>query len=318
MAMKINHHKQLTSDEFMQATELSVFKLTTDTFWTALCKRPDLYVYITEEMLSRLGFEGESRTQKLHMIQTLNTCSIHYIYLSIDDLRKTADQLLEIPSEAYVKPQQYRHLLMRPLDFQVLAASVQTKRGKEVASELVKLCFIVHCYREYELEVKEQENKVLQCQKQVLEYDNTNLQKCKADMTTNPVKDLTLKVIMFEDDKFVVIRGQRSHADVYQKKYMSQLRGPKKTVDFTKHLNAISKWAKMRQLLSDHQKIQNIEGNLFKCVNDYDLSTLMKDLKMEHKQQCVMLDSGRSIDSYVKEKPLLHPDLPDHTYCKVN
>ena len=65
MAMKINHHKQLTSDEFMQATELSVFKLITDTFWTALCKRPDLYVYITEEMLSWLGFEGERRTQKL-------------------------------------------------------------------------------------------------------------------------------------------------------------------------------------------------------------------------------------------------------------
>ena len=129
--MKINHHKQLTSDEFMQATELSVFKLITDTFWTALYKRPDLYVYITEEMFSWLGFEGESRTQKLHMIQKLNARSIHYIYLSIDDLRKTADQVLQIPSEAYVKPQQYRHLLMRPLDFQVLAASVQTKEVKK-------------------------------------------------------------------------------------------------------------------------------------------------------------------------------------------
>ena len=64
---------------------------------------------------------------------------------------------------------------MRPLDYQVLAASVQTKRGKEVASELVKLGFVVHCYREHELEVKEQ-NKVLHCQKEVLEYDNTNLQ----------------------------------------------------------------------------------------------------------------------------------------------
>ena len=187
--MKINHNKPLTSDEFMQATELSVFKLITDTFWTALYKRPDLYVYITEEMLSWMGFEAESHT---NMIETLNVRSIHYIYLSIDDLRKTADQVLEIPSEAYVKPQQYRHLLMRPLDFQVLAASVRTKRGKEVASELVKLGFVVHCYREYELEVKEQENKVQQCQKQVLEYDNTNLQKCKADMTTNPMKDLTL------------------------------------------------------------------------------------------------------------------------------
>ena len=107
-------------------------------------------------MLSWLVFEVESRTQKLHMIQTLNARSIHYIYLRIDDLRKTADQVLEISSEAYEKPQQYRHLLMRPLDFQVLAASVQTKRGKEVASELVKLGFVVHCYREYELEVKEQ------------------------------------------------------------------------------------------------------------------------------------------------------------------
>ena len=84
----------------MQATELSVFKLITDTFWTALYKRPDLYVYITEEKLSWLGFEGECRTQKLHMIQTLNARSIHYIYLSIDDLRKTADQVLEILSEA--------------------------------------------------------------------------------------------------------------------------------------------------------------------------------------------------------------------------
>ena len=102
-------------------------------------------------------------------------------------------------------------------------------------------------------------------------------------MTTNPMKDLTLKVIMFQDDKFAAIRGQRSHADVYLKKYMSQLRGLKKTTDFKKHPNAMSKWAKMRQLLSDHQKIQKIEGNLFKCVNDNDLFTLMKDLKIEHK-----------------------------------
>ena len=33
------------------------------------------------------------------MIDTLNARSIHYIYLSIDDLRKAADQVLEIPSE---------------------------------------------------------------------------------------------------------------------------------------------------------------------------------------------------------------------------
>ena len=73
-------------------------------------------------------------------------------------------------------------------------------------------------------------------------------------MTKNPMKDLTLKVIMFQDDKFAVIRGQRSHADVYQKRYINQLSGPKKTVDFAKHPNAMSKWAKMRQLLSDHKK----------------------------------------------------------------
>ena len=121
---------------------------------------------------------------------------------------------------------------------------------------------------------------------------------------------------MFQDDKFAVIRGQRSHADVYQKRYMNQLSGP--TVDFTKHPNAMSKWAKMRQLLSGHKKFKKIEGNLFQCVNEYDLSTLMKDLKMEHKQQCAMLLSVCTIDSYVKEKPLLHPDLADHTYCKVN
>ena len=63
MAMKISREKQLTSEEFMRVTELSVFKLITNTFWTALYKRPDLYVYI-EEMLSWLGFEGESRTQE--------------------------------------------------------------------------------------------------------------------------------------------------------------------------------------------------------------------------------------------------------------
>ena len=348
MAMKVQQDKQLTSAEFMQATGLSVFKLITDTFWTLLYKRPDLYVYVSEEMVSWLGFEGESRTQKLHMIEALNARSIHYIYLSIDDLRRAADRVLEIPGEAYVKPKQYRYLLMRPLDFQVLAAGVQTNKGKVVASELVKLGFVVHCYREYELEVKKQENKVLLGEKQVLvgqkqvlqgekqvlqdrnellqqdkqslEDDNTKLQKYKADMTTNPMKDLTLKVIMFEDGKFAVIRSQKSHADVYQKKYMSQFRGPKKTVEFTKHPNAMSKWAKMRQLLSDHHKIQKVEGNLFKCINDYDLSTLMKDLKNEHKSQCIMQVSQHcNMDDYLKDKPLIqHPALADHTYCKVN
>ena len=107
------------------------------------------------------------------MIDTLNARSIHYIYLNTDDLRKAADQVLEIPSEVYVKPQQYRHLLMRPLDFQVLAASVQTNKGKEVASELVKLGFVVHCYREYKLEVKGQENKILQGENELLQQEKT-------------------------------------------------------------------------------------------------------------------------------------------------
>ena len=94
--------RQLTSEEFMQATVLSLFKLITDTFWTALYERPDLYVYVTEEMVSWLGFEGESHTQKLHMLRTLNARSIAYKYLSIDDLKNVIDQVLEIPNEAYV------------------------------------------------------------------------------------------------------------------------------------------------------------------------------------------------------------------------
>ena len=52
VAMKAHEDKQLTSDEFMQATGLSVFKLITDTFWTVLYRRP---VYVTEEMVSWLG-----------------------------------------------------------------------------------------------------------------------------------------------------------------------------------------------------------------------------------------------------------------------
>ena len=46
MAMKAHKDKQLTSDEFMQATGLTVFKLITDTFWTALYRRPDLYMFM--------------------------------------------------------------------------------------------------------------------------------------------------------------------------------------------------------------------------------------------------------------------------------
>ena len=109
MAMEATHnHKQLTSDKFLEVTGLSVFQCIRHKFWTLLYKRLGLYVYVTGEMVRCLGFKGESRYQKKNMIDTLNARSIHYIYLSIDDLRKAADQVLEIPSEAYVKPQQYR------------------------------------------------------------------------------------------------------------------------------------------------------------------------------------------------------------------
>ena len=152
------------------------------------------------------------------MIQTPNARSIAYIYLSIDDLRKAADQVLAIPTEAYVKPQNCRHLLMRPLDFQVIAASVQTKRGKEVATELVKLGFVVHFYREYELEVNKQvlegqkqvfqgKKQVLQDRNELLKCENTDLYKCKGKMTKDPLKDLTLKVLLLNggENKFAVI-----------------------------------------------------------------------------------------------------------------
>ena len=274
VAMKAHEDKQLTVEEFMQAAELSVFKLITDTFWTALYKRPDLYVYITEEMVSWLGFEGESRTQKLHMIEALNARTIAYKYLNTEELKKAADQVLEIPTEVYDRPQNYKHLLMRPLDFQVLVAGIQTKRGKEVATELVKLGFVVHCYREYEKqalqdknEVLQQEKQSLQGQKKVLKHENTSLLKCKADLTTDPLKDLTLKMVMWDEEMFTVIRAQKSHADAYMKKYMRQFRGPKNIVDFKQHPNPMSKWAKMRKLLVDQNKIQKLEGNTFKCVN---------------------------------------------------
>ena len=336
VARKAHEDRQLTSDEFMQAAELSVFKLITDTFWTALYERPDLYVYVTEEMVSWLGFEGESHTQKLHILRTLNARSIAYTYLNIDELKKAADQVLQIPDEAYVKPPNYKHLLMRPLEFQVLAASVQTKKGKEVATELVKLGFVVHCYREYEMEVKEQEkqvlqdknevlqgknevlrdkNEVLQQEKQSLKGENTSLLKCKADLTTDPLKDLTLKMVMWDEETFTVIRAQKSHAEAYMKKYMRQFRGPKNIVDFKQHPNPMSKWAKMRKLLVDENKIEKLEGNTFKCINGYNLAELLKELKIEHKGQCVM-EATRTIDSYLKQKPVLHPAaLMEHNYC---
>ena len=148
-------------------------------------------------MLSWLGFEDESGNQKKHMIEALNARSIAYTYLNTDDLSKAVEQVLQIPTEDYDRPSNYKHLLMRPLDFQVLAVSVQTKRGKEVTTKLVKLGFVVNCYRQYEMEVKEQrhlqenqvlqdKNEALQQEKQHLEGENTSLLKCKADLTTDP------------------------------------------------------------------------------------------------------------------------------------
>ena len=107
--------------------------------------------------------------------------------------------------------------------------------GENTKRERVKLGFVVHCYRQYELEVKQQEkqvlqenNKALEGQKQVLEHGHidftllklSKLQKCKVDMTKDPLKDLTLKVLLLNggDNKFSVIRGQKTHADAYTKK----------------------------------------------------------------------------------------------------
>ena len=314
VAMKAHEDKQLTVEEFMQAAELSVFKLITDTFWTALYKRPDLYVYITEEMVSWLGFEGESRTQKLHMIEALNSRTIAYKYLNTEELKKVADQVLEIPTEVYDTPQNYKHLLMRPLVFQVLVAGIQTKRGKEVATELVKLGFVVHYYREYEKQALQDKNEVLQQEKQslegqkkVLKHENTSLLKCKADLTTDPLKDLTLKMVMIlDEEKFAVIRAQKRHADAYMKKYEREFRGhSKRVVDFKHHPNPMSKWVKLRKLLHNHNKIEKVHSyrEFYRCVNNYTLDQLLKDLKMEHKQQCIIVVSQNStIDSYLKQK----------------
>ena len=42
MAMKVYRDKQLTSEEFMLATGLSVFQHIIDTFWSLMYERPDL------------------------------------------------------------------------------------------------------------------------------------------------------------------------------------------------------------------------------------------------------------------------------------
>ena len=50
MAMEAHEEdRQLTSQEFMQATGLTVLKNINDTFWPALYERPDLYVYVTDD-----------------------------------------------------------------------------------------------------------------------------------------------------------------------------------------------------------------------------------------------------------------------------
>ena len=329
MAMEAHEEdRQLTSQEFMQATGLTVLKNINDTFWTALFERPDLYVYVTEEMLSWLGFEGESGNQKKHMLRTLNARSIPYKYLDIDELKKAADQVLEIPTEVCDRPPNYKHLLMRPLEFRQCSAMVQTRKGKEVVTELVKLEFVVHCYQRYEKqvlqvekqvlqqekqalqgknEVLQDKNEALQQEKQSLEGENTSLLKCKADLTTDPLKDLTLKMVMIlDEEKFAVIRAQKRHADAYMKKYEREFRGhSKRVVDFKHHPNPMSKWVKLRKLLHNHNKIEKVHSyrEFYRCVNNYTLDQLLKDLEMEHKQQCIIVVSQNStIDSYLKQK----------------
>ena len=329
MAMEAHEEdRQLTSQEFMQATGLTVLKNINDTFWTALFERPDLYVYVTEEMLSWLGFEGESGNQKKHMLRTLNARSIPYKYLDIDELKKVVDQVLEIPTEVCDRPPNYKHLLMRPLEFRQCSAMVQTRKGKEVVTELVKLEFVVHCYQRYEKQVLQVEKQVLQQEKQALqgknevlqdknealqqekqhlEGENTSLLKCKADLTTDPLKDLTLKMVMIlDEEKFAVIRAQKRHADAYMKKYEREFRGhSKRVVDFKHHPNPMSKWVKLRKLLHNHNKIEKVHSyrEFYRCVNNYTLDQLLKDLEMEHKQQCIIVVSQNStIDSYLKQK----------------
>ena len=211
---------------------------------------------------------------------------------------------------------------MRPLDFRQCSAMVQTRKGKEVVTELVKLEFVVLYYQRYEKQVLQVEkqvlqdkNEALQQEKQSLEGENTSLLKCKADLTTDPLKDLTLKMVMWDEETFTVIRAQKRHADAYMKKYMRQWRGPKRVVDFKRHPNPMSKWAKLRKLLVDENKIEKLEGNTFRCVNGYNLAELLKELKIEHKGQCVM-EATPTIDSYLKPV-VLHPAaLMDHNYCK--
>ena len=82
---------------------------------------------------------------------------------------------------------------------------------------------------------------------------------------------------MWDEEMFTVMRAQKSHADAYMKKYMRQLRDPKNIVDFKQHPNPMSKWAKLRKLLVDENKIEKLEGNTFRCVNGYNLAELFKE-----------------------------------------
>ena len=74
MIMKEHNDKLLTSEEFLQATGLSVFKHIAETFWTLMYERPDLYVYVKDDMVSWLGFEGDGKHQQNNMLWTLNAC----------------------------------------------------------------------------------------------------------------------------------------------------------------------------------------------------------------------------------------------------
>ena len=54
--MKVHRDKQLASEEFMLATGLSVFQ--------HINERPYLYVYVTDDMVSWLGFGLDSKHKK--------------------------------------------------------------------------------------------------------------------------------------------------------------------------------------------------------------------------------------------------------------
>ena len=156
----------------MDVTGLSVFKCITDSMWTVLYERPDLYVYVTDEMVSWLGL------QKKHVIDALNARCIAYKSLYFAQLREIMDQVMSLPVEAYVKPSNYKHIILRPMDFQLLAATIQTQKGKQIAAQLVKLGFVVTCFRQHEVEVKEQELLHEQQKNKVLENDIKDLVKC--------------------------------------------------------------------------------------------------------------------------------------------